>query len=267
MLTISACVALAAVAQAASAQEDVGEEIRRLRRELMQVQEERSRTQEEIVKDKEDFGQYRKRALQRMRKIRHETDSIRQVIVTFTGKRDSLDGLVAGVKAGTKQYVLLQDGFRRELVVACDSLLVFAERLPPTGQQKAVSAIGLLKTELTTKSVDNVESVTRLLQIARDMHEVGAGLQIVQGTSPVPEIRGTTYRIRVGAFFEAVVNAAGTQAAVWTGYDENGNPQWRAIDDVTVSSQVLKAVNVREGKSLPALVQLPMTDVGVVTED
>jgi hypothetical protein len=244
-------------------QQDLTEEIKRLRRELMQVQEKRNRTQEEIAKDKEDFQSYRKRSLERMRDIRQETDSIRQVIQQYSQQRDSLEAVVGGVKSRTRHYELLQDAFRRELVGACDTVGLYASELPPAGAEKVLSAIGLLRNELTTKTVDNIKSVTRLFQIVRDMHELEASIQIVQGTSPVPDIRGTTYRLRLGAFFEAVVNTAGTRAALWTGYDDEGNPQWRSIDDVAVASQVLKAVNVREGKSLPALVELPLSDVTV----
>lgn len=263
MVAAVTIVLAAAVRPVVCQQQDLTEEIKRLRRELMQVQEERNRTREEIDKDKEDFQNYRKRALERMRDIRQETDSIRQVIQDYSQQRDSLEAVVGGVKSRTKHYELLQDAFRRELIGACDTVEIYARELPPAGTEKVMSAIGLLRNELNTKTVDNIESVTRLFQIIRDMHEQGASIQIVQGTSPVPDIRGTTYRLRLGAYFEAVVNTAGTRAALWTGYDDEGNPQWRSIDDVAVASQILKAVNVREGKSLPALVQLPLSDVTV----
>jgi len=247
-----------------SQQADMSEEIKRLRRELMQVQEERNRTQEEIEKDKEDFQQYRKRALERMRQVRQETDSTQGVIREYTARRDSLDALVNGVRDRIRQYELLQEAFRKELIVACDTLELWAQRLPPLSSEKALSSIGLLRNELSTKSVGNVESMPRLFQIAKDMHETGSSIQISQGTSPVPEIRGTAYRLRLGSLFEGAVNLPGTHAAVWTGNDENGDPAWRPIEDIERASAILKAVNVREGKSLPALVSLPMQDVTVV---
>lgn len=258
--TILVCLAGSALSQ----QQNLSEEITRLRRELMQVQDERTRTREEIGKDKKDFEEYRSRTLERMRAVRRETDSTRQVIRNEASKRDSLDGMVNGVKTRIRQTELTQDGFRKQLVRACDSVMTCAQVLPPTAREKAVAALDLLRNELTTKSVDNIESVTRLFQIATDMHETSNSIQIVQGTSPIPEIRGTAYRIRLGSAFEAVVNANGTMAAVWVGYDDAGNASWEQTTDVVVAADILKAVNVREGKSLPALVALPLNTITVV---
>lgn len=251
----------------ARAQEpDLTSEITRLRKELMQVQEERERVLDEKAKDEEEFRDYRKRMRARMRVIRLETDSIRQVIAQTKLDDDSLGALINATRDRKKQFEMLQERFRRDLIGAAARVSQYAQTLPPGVADKSLSALGLLENELEAKAVDNVEATSRLFQIVADLHENSSVIQIVQGSSPVPEIRGTTYQLRLGNYFQAVVNAKGTLAAVWTGYDEQNAAQWRRIDDPMVAGEILKAVNVREGKSLPSLVSLPLQEVTVSKE-
>lgn len=247
-------------------QEDLTPEINRIRKELVSVQNERERVAEEKRKDAEDFEEYRERIRETMRSVRHETDSIELETIDYTEKRDSLDALINSVENRAKQYEMLQDGLRTHLIGAVGRVMIFAEGLPPQASEKHISALKLLENELKAKDVDNIEAVTRLFQVISDMHDLTGNIQIAQGNSPVPEIRGTSYRIRMGAFFEAVVNAKGTTAAVWTGYGEDGNPLWQVISDPAIAGEILKAVNVREGKALPELVRLPFQDVPVKEE-
>ena len=244
-------------------QEDLTPEINRIRKELVSVQNERERVGEEKQKDVDDFERYRTRIRETMRAIRHETDSIESEIIAYKENRDSLAALINSVENRAKQYEMLQDGLRTDLLGTVGRVMTFAEGLPPQATEKHLSALKLLENELKTKNVDNTEAVTRLFQVVNDMHDLTGSIQIAQGTSPVPEIRGTAYRLRLGAIFEAVVNAKGTTAAVWTGYGESGNAEWRMISDPAVAGEILKAVNVREGKALPELVRLPLQDVRV----
>jgi hypothetical protein len=246
---------------------ELTKEIKRIRKELMSVQDERGRVKEEAEKDVEDFREYRKRTQTRLQQVRSETDSLRELIGVTKSDNDSLAAVVEAEKTRARQYDLLQDDFSKAISAACDRALAVAENGPPIATGKHVSALNLLKGELQNKSVDNIEGVARLTQVLRDMVDLTSTIQIVQGSSPLPEIRGTTYRIRLGSFFEAVVNVKGTQAALWTGYDENGSATWTHVTDPVVAGQILKAVNVREGKSLPALVDLPLDNVEVVKGD
>jgi hypothetical protein len=51
------------------------------------------------------------------------------------------------------------------------------------------------------------------------------------------------------------VNLKGDECAVWYG---SGGTGWKTIKDPAVATQILKAANIREGKSLPAFVKLPL---------
>jgi hypothetical protein len=240
---------------------EIAKEIKRIRKELMQVQDERARVDEEKRKDVEDFREYRKRTQERLNRVRAETDSLRRQIRVTKNQNDSLSALIQAEKDRKRQYELLQSAFSGAIAANCDRAIEAASQLPPIITDKHLSALKLLKGELANGSIDNVEGVARLTQIVRDMGDLTGTLQIVQGSSPIPEIRGTAYRLRIGAFFEAVVNAKGTQAALWAGYDENGGAMWEQIEDPAVAGQILLAVNVREGKSLPEMVELPLAHV------
>ena len=85
--------------------------------------------------------------------------------------------------------------------------------------------------------------------------ELTGSIQVSQESSPIAEIRGTVYRLRIGAFFEAVVNLKGTECAVWYASDSTG---WKTITDPSVAAEILKAANIREGKTMPAFVNLPL---------
>lgn len=245
----------------------IKKEIKRIRKELLQVQNERLRVQELQKEDRAEFEEYRTKTLSKIREMRDEVDTLKKDLEDQNLKRDSLTGSYMAIKAKEKQIDLQQENFRKVMLINTERLLLLAKKLNPSIREKPVSALKLLKNELSTKSVDNIEAITRLFQVARDMDNGGSSIQIVQGTSPIEEIRGTTYRLRVGTIFEAVVNAAGTMSAIWDGYDGQGNDKWRMVSDPVVSQEILKAINVREGKSLPSLVKLPLEGIAVVEKE
>lgn len=266
-LIVSAMIAPWANALAQNPDENLGKEIKRVRKELLQVQEEQGRTKEQREKDAKEFEEYRKRTLKRLREVRQQTDSIKQEILIYKGQNDSLSALVEAERGKKRRYEILQESLRTDLAGLCTRLADYAKTLPPTTASRSVSALKLLSNDLNAKGVENVEALNRMSQILTDLHENTAVIQIVQGSSPIPEIRGTTYRLRIGTVFEAVVNANKTKAALWTGYDKNGTPKWHIISDVAVADRILEAVNIREGKSLPKLVALPMSHLAVSRSD
>jgi hypothetical protein len=243
---------------------DYESEIKRVRQELMRVQEERERTSTEKEKDVKDFNEYRKKALKSIRDINHQTDSIRQLVLSYSSKNDSLAAVLNQEKDRIKSYEIMQEQSRQLITSMTSKILSTASLMPPSPSSRFASALNLLKNDLSGKTADNIEAITRLFQIIRDMHETSSSIQVIQGTSPLPELRGTIYRIRIGSFYESAVNASGTQAAIWSGYDSTGTAKWSLIDNPEKAAMILRAVNVREGKSLPSLVQLPLNGVCLV---
>jgi len=245
---------------------DIDKEIVRIRKELSSVAAQRQSVREEAEKDLKDFSRYQERTEKKLQALRNEIDSLKTITETQRKESDSLAALVSSVEASKKQYDLLQDRFRERLIDACDTFMVIAGNLPPMVSKNTNSSVSFLRSELVAKSIDNVEGLQRLIQASKDIEEITAGIQIVQGTSPVPEIKGAAHRLRIGSIFEAVVNSKGTKCGIWDGWDSEGKERWQIIEDPAIAGQILKGINVREGKALPTFVKLPIAQNEAKTE-
>jgi hypothetical protein len=243
-------------------QDDIlDQEIQRVRKELAQVQTERRTLRDDMRNDRKDFDAYESRTGKRIETLQNEIDSIKTDIRSLEGRKDSVTASVRAHQAGQLQYDLLQDNFRNILMEACDSCLLQASLMPPLNTMELRSALQLLKSECGARGIDNTEAVNRFAEILRKMDEISSSIQIAQGESPVPEVRGTIYRLRIGSFFDAVVNAQATTYALWEGPGPDGNPLWMVGHDATTAENILKAVKVREGKATPAIIALPLGEM------
>jgi chromosome segregation ATPase len=254
--SISAIYVLFIALSFAFAQEgDKESEIQRARKELMQLQTERQKNKLEVAKDQKDFKEYTTRTAERLAAVKNETNSINQQITVQQRRNDSLAALINYANAQERQADMSQNAMREKLAGSCDRVIDNLQTLPPMVRQNLVASAALLKNELRNKSTDNVEALNRMQQIMVRAEEATGSIQVSQESSPITEVRGTVYRLRIGAFFEAVVNLKGEECAVWYGSDTTG---WKAIKDATIATEILKAANIREGKSLPAFVKLPL---------
>jgi chromosome segregation ATPase len=254
--SISAILLLSVAAPLVFAQQDDKEsEIKRVRKELMQLQTERQKNKMDRIKDLTEFKEYSKRTAERMAALRSETNSINAQIALQERRNDSLAALINAANAQVRQSEMLQDAMREKLAGSCDRVITNLQSIPPMVQQNLIASAALLKNELRNKNIDNVEAFNRMQQIMVRAEEATGSIQVSQESSPITEIRGTVYRLRIGAFFEAIVNIKGEECAVWYGADSSG---WKTIKDPSIAAEILKAVNVREGKSLPAFVNLPL---------
>ncbi len=237
---------------------DLDAEINRIRRELSQVQAERQRNRQEAEKDKQDLAYYSERTATRFSEVKKETDSIKQEISRYSSRSDSLAAQITLAQAQRRQAELSQDFLRQHLVRSCDTVTSYATYLPPMVRGEILSSIALLRSELTVKSIDNTESANRLYQIMSQMEDAVGSIQVVQEVSTLPDIRGTVYHIRYGGLFEGVVDVKGERCAVWSGYTTDGTPLWKTSPDRAVAVEMLRAAEVREGKTLPGFVKLPL---------
>lgn len=255
--SISAILLLSVAAPLVFAQQDDKEnEIKRVRKEIMQLQTERQKNKMDRIKDLTEFKEYSKRTAERLAALKTETSAITQQIASQQRRSDSLSALFDYANAQVKQVDMSQDAMREKLAGSCDQLIASCQTLPPMVRQNLVASAALLKNELRNKNVDNVEAFNRMQQIMTRTEEAAGSIQVSQESSPITEIRGTVYRLRIGAFFEAIVNLKGEECAVW--YGDGANPEWKTIKDPAIASQILKAANIREGKALPAFVKLPL---------
>jgi len=241
----------------AADESELDNEIARLKRELARLRTEQNRTREAIKRDKEEFREYQNRTKERFSVLRAETDSIREEIGEVSSRRDSLGAVLENVRSGRKEYEYRERRLRGSLIVHCDTILAQIRLMTPTLRERFLPSVEFLKSELSTSAIDNIEGIHRLFQVFRDLDEQLMDIQIVHGASPVPQIRGTVYRLRVGGFFEAVVDAKGERCALFTG-GAGEDSVWVTPEDPEIAQLVLKAVQVREGKTVPELVKLPL---------
>ncbi|MBN1577864.1 MAG: DUF3450 family protein [Chitinispirillaceae bacterium] len=244
-----------AVSLAFAQQSDMENEIKRARKELMQLQTEREKNRLDMAKDQANLKEYTKRTAERLAAVKNETATINRQITVQQRRNDSLAALNNSANAQAGQFERSQDAMREKLAGSCDRIIANLKGLPPMVRQNLIASAALLKNELRNKSIDNVEALNRMQQIMTRAEEVTGSIQVSQESSPITEIRGTVYRLRIGAFFEAVVNLKGDECAVWYGSDSTG---WKTIKDPAIAAELFKAATIREGKSIPAFVNLPL---------
>jgi chromosome segregation ATPase len=249
------CIVSIAASFGFAQQVDKESEIKRVRKELMQLQTERQKNKMDRIKDLTEFKEYAKRTAERLAAVKNETNSINQQIAVSQRRNDSLAALIDAANAQTRQGEMSQEAMRDKLALSCDQIIANLQSTPPMVRQNLIASAALLKNELRNKTIDNVEAFNRMQQIMIRAEEVTGSIQVSQESSPISEIRGTVYRLRIGAFFEAIVNLKGEECAVWSSSDTSG---WKTIKDPKIAAEILKAANIREGKSLPAFVTLPL---------
>jgi TolA-binding protein len=258
VLTAVACCAIAPSVSAQAAPPSIDDEIARLRKELIQTQVDCDRTVQEIEKDKKDFEAYRSRTAQRMAQTQSQLDTLKSEIAVQSRGNDALAAQISGVIAQRREIELSQDEFRSKLIENCNAMQPVIKKLPPLIMAPTLSGLSLLINDLTTKSTDIVDGCSRIVQILSKLDEASAGLQISQENSPAPDIRGMVYRLRIGTIFEGVVDTKGEKSAVFTGWGADNAPRWKYMESAGTSAAMLEAVNIREGRALPAFVNLPL---------
>lgn len=261
-LMLTAAVALFRFASFAQAPPSVDDEIARLRKELAKTQADCRRAIDDAKKDKKDFEAYRARTAERFERSRAQLDTLRQQIAQQQHGNDELAAQIAAVQARHRDIELSQEEFRKRLIDACGRLQPSVNHLPPVALPPVRSALSLLSSELSAGTIDIVEGCSRLVQLLDRLEETTSTTQIAQENSPVPDIRGTVYRLRIGSFFEAVVDVKGERCAFFEGWGDGGAPRWKVSSDMQVAAALLQAVNIREGRSLPAFVNIPLAPSG-----
>jgi hypothetical protein len=252
-IAVLACSALFALEN-----EDMEAEAARVKKEITRIQSERAKVREETARDAAEFSEYRQRSGAQRAALAAENDSVRAQTALAGRQSDSLGAMLSELEAEKREIVHRQKSLGDGLASICDRLVSFCDTLPPSVSVQSAAALTFLKSEITSGTVDNIEAVHRLLTVCDDIGKQLLDIQVLQGPSPVAQIRGTCSRIRIGGVFEAVVDAGEQKCAIWSG----GAPDaWQVIDDAGTASRILGAVNVREGKQLPDLVELPFGGV------
>lgn len=241
------------------AQDDVELEnqLRRAKKDLEQLEKERQKVRKATEDDYQQFKEYQERARQQFRALKQRNDSLNAVTTGLRVKNAGMGSRINAIKANQREYDIYQEKVRAKMVQLCDTLLQVSEALSPLLSEKQSSSVKFLKSEIQAATSDNLESMNRVFSILTDLENRLMDIEVTQGSSPLPNITGVVYRLRIGGVFESIVDEDGLQAAVWNFQDR----KWDMVGDKDISSKIRKAVSIRTGKSVPELVNLPFAEI------
>lgn len=233
------------------------EEISSLEDELQRINAERDRVRTEMQRESEEFSEYSRKIAQRKESFTAAIDSLREQINSSTDQRDSVLSDITGIESTIRQHELLQNSIRRQLNEACEDLISLIDTLPPDIRDNTRNTLEHLSSELQSGRIGNIEALQRYVSITNRIEKLSFEIDVSETESPVRQIRGTVYRIRIGNFFEAIADPEQKRMALWTGYDQNGQAQWLISDDPQLVTGVIEAANMSMGQMVPSFVEIP----------
>jgi hypothetical protein len=238
----------------AQQEQDYDAEIARMNKEISRIKSERAGIRKETEKDRAEFTAYQDKNRIRRESVIAETDSIRAVSIALSRQLDSINRIYSGISDESREIDFSEKRFRNALVSLCTAGMAAADSLPPMAASPSFASMSFLKSELAAGTIDNIEGLNRLIAILDDMQSRLMDIQVVKGESPVAGITGSCYRIRIGGVFEAVTDEKGERCALWDG---RGKDSWKVFSNPDMAGRILKAIAVREGKTMPVMVLLP----------
>ncbi len=252
------CIGPSAAGEVPDQSSDIESETHRLQKELRQIEAQRQTNRQDMETDRRDFSDYRSRTDKRLALMRSDIDSLKRETVRNQSRSDSLGALIQSAQSRKREVELSRDRLRGRVIASCDNLDAAALCLSPQSLGRIRSSIALVKNDLATRTIECPEGFARLTQIVGLMRDATGSIQTSKENSPVPDIRGTAVRLRVGCIMDAVADSKGTVCYLWSGNKADGSPVWKAAADKTAAQEIVRAVAVREGKALPAFVDLPL---------
>jgi hypothetical protein len=166
---------------------------------------------------------------------------------------DSIEIEVTAINTKIRQQELLQKRFSETVLLAARKLQKEIDKLPRNSSEQLRGSLHYLIGEIMDGTADNAEALYRLMQIIHDTKAFSREIVVAEAASPIPELRGVVYTIRIGSVFEAVIGRDGKSAFI---RDVSG--KWIPVDDSNSLSMIMLAVKIREGKAMPAFVVLPL---------
>ncbi|MBN1307062.1 MAG: DUF3450 family protein [Chitinispirillaceae bacterium] len=240
----------------AAEMDEIDREIARLKKEISRVQSQRHDEAKEAKKEQVEFESYRERTASRMASVTRQTDSIRMLLQQTNRHNDSINAALASVTSRIREQDLQRERLREVILRAAKTLQGEIDHFTPLIREQYTGPTGYLVGEIEAGTVENTEAFYRLFRIVWDLRTVCREIQVVEVASPIPQMRGTVYRLRIGSVFEAVVDMKGEKAFLWNPAD-GGTAGWVAPPRREDAASILAAVRIREGKTVPELLRLP----------
>jgi hypothetical protein len=196
--------------------------------------------------DRAEFEAYRARQSGYRASQEALLDSLRGDEQRLRRDADSSSRRVYGIKARQKEHAARREAFRQHLVSLCDDLDRTLRALPPANVRPQLQALSFL----------NDEGVERLWQIVFTTVDNAEQIEVYSGASPVDQIAGHGYFVRIGYAYLAFINDEGTAGALWTAVADSSGT-WETLSDPSVLSALHDSIRIREGKSVPRIIAIP----------
>jgi hypothetical protein len=213
--------------------------------------------EDETAREKSAFSEHQERDLAHQQKLSAQVDSLRKDAAALIYESDSLTRAIESAKMSARNYDLRRDNFRKLLIGFCSELVELLESLPPGNLLNQVSAVNFLKGELETRSVDESEALERIWQVLNTLASASQSVDVYSSASPLPEIKGQVFFIRLGLVSTAVIKEKGEEGAIWVNSDDSTGGKWIVIEDDTQRAELWNVVQVREQRAIPQLVSVP----------
>lgn len=244
----------------AQSEANLSNQIREIKRKIASVKDEIDRTESRTASDRTDFERYRSDYSHQSTQQQNRIDSLNADLESTRRGADSLTEVVTTLRTRQKEFILRGQSVTTVLARACDTLAIYLGRLPHNVVAERASALAFLAGEITAHSVDNIEALERFWQILDGIQRDGVSLDVFTGTSPLPSLPGQVSFVRLGLAWFALVNEAGTAAALWHSSDSTAGGIWVPIQDPAQCADLAKAVAVRSGNAVPQMVQIPVNN-------
>lgn len=234
--------------------DELDDQIEKLSKEIKNISNEIDNVKSEEEKDLSKFHKYEERTKTFENSIKKESDSLRLQISKLAITNDSLNSLIYSVENKINNYNLKDKDLRKNLIKSCNELSTSSNLLPPSIALPLSNTIQFLQNELNQNSISTLEGIHRFGKIVSQIQDYEMSIQVSQGTSPVKEINGQVHILRIGTCFEAIVDNDAKICALW---NKNTEGNWEIIERSDIAQDILNAVRIHEGKSIPALANIP----------
>jgi cell division protein FtsB len=236
---------------------DLEKEVVEWQDKIKDIKQKINKQEDEITREKNTFLEHQKRELSYQQKLSAQVDSLRKDIAALHTESDSLSRAIESSKISARNYDLRRNSFRKLLIGFCTELVELLGSLPPSNLTVQTSAVNFLKGELETHSVDESEALERIWQILNTLTSASQSVDVYLATSPVTEIKGQVFFIRMGLVATAVVKGKGEAGAVWVTSIDSTSGKWVIVEDDTQRAELWNVVQVREQRAIPQLVSVP----------
>lgn len=256
-VVISCCITISASGLFAEENDELNREIVRLENEISRVKAQRREEAQHVKKENWEFADYQKRTARRISTITARTDSLQQQLQQASLFNDSLSARLDDIKTAIHEEQLHKRSLGHEIIKAVQTLRDKLNSFPPMIREQYTGSLSYLIGEVKGGTVENTEALHRLMRIVGDVRTVAQEIQVLEGTSPLQEVRGTVARLRIGAVFEAVYDQKSNSAYVWIPPRDTVPEGWQTVDDESSVAAIAKTIQMREGKVVPELLALP----------